>query len=163
MGANTAEYTITSPNGNLMRLTRGPDSLGAPPRAAAGLVGWTDEGQPFDAYVGDFSAAFETALGEAIQGLDVPPQAEATTRTVADNQDNAEMEGTEGHERLETSTKGAMQMAAPTEKLRMTRSHLDSYSVIEFKLNYSECMCYLESGYFTGHDTLKFVATWYSE
>ena len=106
MTSNTGEYTITSPNGNLIRISRGPETLGVPPRAASGLVGWTDDGQPFDAYVGDFSAAFETALSEVIQCLDEAPPTEATTRTVAVNQDTAEMEDTEGYGNSATSHEG---------------------------------------------------------
>lgn len=103
MASNTSEYTITAPNGNLMRISRGPEAVGVPSRAATGLIGWTDDGQPFDAYAGNFSSAFETALGEAIVSLEEAPQAEPMASVAPSDQENAEMEDTEGHERLESS------------------------------------------------------------
>jgi len=57
---------ISTLNGNLLRLNRGfLDPTDLPPSRPLNsrLVGWTDDGLPLDATLGDFCTAFERALG----------------------------------------------------------------------------------------------------
>lgn len=59
-------YLVSTSNGNLMRLNRGfagASDLQSPLGVNSGLVGWTDDGLPLDATLGDFGTAFERALG----------------------------------------------------------------------------------------------------
>jgi len=68
ISANHSGYVVSTSNGNLLRLSRSQLPSSATPRSApGGLVGWSDDGQPFDGSMGNFSNAFETALNETIQ------------------------------------------------------------------------------------------------
>uniref|UniRef100_A0A7S4S0Y2 HECT-type E3 ubiquitin transferase n=1 Tax=Ditylum brightwellii TaxID=49249 RepID=A0A7S4S0Y2_9STRA len=65
---------ISSSNGNIIRLNRGPgesimenqQNRSSATGSAIGLGSWTDDGQPLDSTTGEFSLAFERALGETI-------------------------------------------------------------------------------------------------
>ena len=100
VSSNAGGYMISTPNGNLMRVSRGQGQLGAASRAAAttGLVGWTDDGQPFDGTVGNFSTAFETAINETIQQQNDAAQSEENAEAVDASAENAEMEANDERE-----------------------------------------------------------------
>jgi hypothetical protein len=63
-------YLVSTSTGNAVRLNRGgpfTDTSATRTSAANDLVGWTDDGLPFDGgTVGEFSTAFERALGESM-------------------------------------------------------------------------------------------------
>jgi hypothetical protein len=66
----SAGYLVSTSTGNAVRLNRGGPFTESPATrtsAANDLVGWTDDGLPFDSRtVGEFGTAFERALGESM-------------------------------------------------------------------------------------------------
>ena len=78
-------YLVSTTGGNVVRLNRAPrgpfadSGTGASTRTTSGngLLGWTDDGLPFDGTVTDFSTAFERALGESMLATETRDEAVA--------------------------------------------------------------------------------------
>lgn len=108
-------FLVSTSNGNIIRSNR-PST--ASPRGGSGLVGWTDDGLPFDATIDHFSAAFDRALGESM----------TTSLRLASQQNTDERETNNqvGDDGAADDNNSAMEGSAPSNTLEISSREIAS-------------------------------------
>ena len=108
-------FLVSTSNGNIIRSNR-PST--ASPRGGSGLVGWTDDGLPFDATIDHFSAAFDRALGESM----------TTSLPLASQQNTDERETNNqvGDDGAADDNNNAMEGSAPSDTLEISSREIAS-------------------------------------